>query len=601
MLVPEILRSARRYIENYDWIRLIDDWQKDAEKNFWYLHLAITVNVDTPLFPPVSEWYFIADEYFPDSEVKVFPAVENSIQTTLYHQAKNNRISSNGLWRMGDICIRENTLKEFSQMPYGTEELLIASIIRTRQWLEAAASNLLVKEGDRFELPSFLPCNSKSFIFKENSESFAIWTNVKYNIGTVNLCEHKINEYLFFRPTIFYDKTGNYVFHMDWGNYFTKYNNPVKSHLGIWILLNKIPVIKDWQTPSTFSELCEITNDNQINLLEEIKIIVMSNEVKFRDNAHHFLLIGFPIPAFFGSESVQVMWEAIQLPILLGMNEKIIKGFRNNPIGRWETDRRLRLKSDTQLDWCDSSNWDTSAITQRGGLPYIVTRMKVLVIGAGCIGSMISELLVREGVTNIDIVDDDILQIGNLTRHTLSIDDIEQYKADSLCKHLAQINPNVICKSIKERISKRTDASLFSKYELIIDCSAAVQVLDIISTIEWKKDFFFVSASMSVGANNFFITLNHGRRFMFDDFINTINAYTSNDTITNPNTLPRDGIGCWHPAFPARMDDIISGVSLCVKAIQRFIEIDNRSSLVLVFSKNNDSYDSSFHIKEELS
>ena len=601
MSVPDILRSARRYIEDYDWIKLLEDWQEDKESSSWYLHLSIHIDISTHLFPSDSEWYFIADNAFPSSEVKVFPSVKNSIQTTLYHQAKNDRIADNGLWRLGDICIRENTLSELSHMPYGSEELLIVSIIRTRQWLEAAAKGTLIQMGDRFELPSFRPSNCKNLIYKEDEDSFEHWQSMKVKVGLVRLHEHEINEFQYYRPSIFFDLDNNYIFRMDWGSYFTKFNEPSQSTIGISVLLNEVPVIRDWQSPSTFKELIAVAKRNNINLLDELKNCIVKNEKKFRDGERHFLLIGFPVPEFFGSENVQIVWVAIWLPRLTGINGKVINGFRCNEKGRWETDKRTILKPDIMIDWCDCNNWDSTSILQRGSLPSDIAEMRVLIIGAGCVGAMVAELLVREGVSHIAVVDDDTLQVGNLTRHTLTINDLELYKADSLCKHLAEINPNVSTKAFIKKITEESDLHTFGDYNLIIDCSASPQVLRAVSNINCEKEIFFASISLSLGAQQFFIALKRGCHFEFDDYANVINSYTDASDDIDPNTFPRDGIGCWHPAFPARMDDIVMGAAISVKTLEDFIEDDNRSSVVLVYSKKQDGYCSTFHIVEEVS
>lgn len=601
MSVPDILRSARRFIEDYDWIKLLDDWQEDKESSSWYLHLSIHIDISTHLFPSDSEWYFIADNAFPSSEVKVFPSVKNSIKTTLYHQAKNDRIADNGLWRLGDICIRENTLSELSHMPYGSEELLIASIIRTRQWLEAAAKGTLVQLGDRFELPSFCTLNCKNLIYKEDEDSFKHWQSVKSKVGLVRLNEHEINGFQYYRPSIFLDVENNYIHRMDWGSYFTRYNESSKSTIGMWILLDEIPVIRDWQSPSTIKELLSVANRNNLNIIESLKNCIFTNENQFRDGERHFLLIGFPVPEFFGSANKQIAWEAIQLPRLTGIDGKVINGFRCNETGRWETDKRAILKPGLVLDWCDCNNWDSTSILQRGSLPSDMAEMRVLMIGAGCVGSMVAELLVREGVSHIAIVDDDTLQIGNLTRHTLTINDLELYKADSLCKHLAEINPNVSTKAFTVKIKESTDILSFGKYDLIIDCSASSQVLKAVSTINSEREIYFASISLSLGAQQFFIALKHGCHFEFDDYVNAVNSYTKSDNNIDANTFPRNGVGCWHPAFPARMDDIAMGATLSVKSLEQFIKEDNRSSVVLVYSKMKEGYCSTFNLKEELS
>ena len=600
MIIPDILRKARRYIEDYDWIELLDDWQRDEKCKSWYLHLSISLDVDTHLFPAKSEWYFIVDNEFPDSEVKVYPSVQNSIETTLYHQAKNSIIAENGLWRLGDICIRENTLESFFQMPYGSDKLLIVSILRARQWLEAACAGSLVKKGDKFELPPFSASSKIKVVYKENRSSFIDRMLLETKAGIVQIREHEIGDSHYMRPTMFFSNSNMYVFHMDWGSCFSNYNEPVNSTVGIWIILKNIPVIKDWQTPSVFEELFAVAKINQIDLKDEIRNIVIQNEKQFRDGTRHFLLIGFPVPEYFESENVQLVWEAIRLPLLTAMDGNVCNGFRRNAVGRWENDKRFVLKPDMLLDWCVCKNWDSSEITQRGALPSCITDMRILIIGAGCVGSMMSELLVREGVQYIVIVDDDILEIGNLTRHTLSIDDVNQNKAKALCRHLANINPNVKTKSIEKKIRDVNDIQGFKEYDLIIDCSASSSVLKAFSRMEWDRDIFMASVSLSIGAKYFFISLQKGKHFEFKDFIDTINSYTKEDEEFDPNLFPRDGVGCWHPAFPARMDDVVSGVALSIKAIQHFIENSNYASAVLVYGKDDDGYDSSYHLLKEI-
>ena len=69
------------------------------------------------------------------------------------------------------------------------------------------------------------------------------------------------------------------------------------------------------------------------------------------------------------------------------------------------------------VEWSYSQNWNQNQILNRGMFKRRVIRKKYAIIGAGAIGSMVSELLVRSGVWKLLIMDGDILSVGNLSRH----------------------------------------------------------------------------------------------------------------------------------------------------------------------------------------
>ena len=61
-----------------------------------------------------------------------------------------------------------------------------------------------------------------------------------------------------------------------------------------------------------------------------------------------------------------------------------------------------------------------------------IKNSKILVLGAGGVGSHICEALVRNGFKKITIVDNDILEQTNLNRHSYAFStDIGEYKGSS--------------------------------------------------------------------------------------------------------------------------------------------------------------------------
>lgn len=91
----------------------------------------------------------------------------------------------------------------------------------------------------------------------------------------------------------------------------------------------------------------------------------------------------------------------------------------------------------------------TSAIGNQIGL----LNRKVIVVGAGSLGSYVCEELVRSGVKNLTIIDFDKFEPENLMRHRLSYGYNSFPKAIGLSIKLKQIHPEVVVNSIEKYVS----------------------------------------------------------------------------------------------------------------------------------------------------
>ena len=79
---------------------------------------------------------------------------------------------------------------------------------------------------------------------------------------------------------------------------------------------------------------------------------------------------------------------------------------------------------------------------------------KVLIVGAGGLGSPVVEFLSRAGVGSIGIVDDDKVSLSNLHRQSLyNTSDIGKFKVKIAKDKIKTINPNVKVKIYKVRLS----------------------------------------------------------------------------------------------------------------------------------------------------
>jgi len=97
---------------------------------------------------------------------------------------------------------------------------------------------------------------------------------------------------------------------------------------------------------------------------------------------------------------------------------------------------------------------------------------KVLIVGAGGLGTKISEILSRSGVGNINILDYDILDITNLQRQSLyDEDDLAKPKVISLVNKLKKINKDININYINEKLIASNAPKLLNSYDLIIDAT----------------------------------------------------------------------------------------------------------------------------------
>ncbi len=97
-------------------------------------------------------------------------------------------------------------------------------------------------------------------------------------------------------------------------------------------------------------------------------------------------------------------------------------------------------------------------------------RSKVLVIGAGGLGSPAAYYLAAAGVGTLGIVDSDVVDATNLQRQILhSTARIGQSKVDSAKETLEALNPDVSIVGYKERLTSENIDSIISDYDVVLD------------------------------------------------------------------------------------------------------------------------------------
>lgn len=124
----------------------------------------------------------------------------------------------------------------------------------------------------------------------------------------------------------------------------------------------------------------------------------------------------------------------------------------------------------------------------------------VLIIGLGGVGSYAVEALVRSGISNLIIVDNDTISLTNLNRQLMAYhSNIGNFKTDEIEKRILSINPNANITKITEFIDMSNINKLFETHvDYVVDaCDTLMVKLELIRICK-KKDIKLIS-SMGTG------------------------------------------------------------------------------------------------------
>ena len=112
-------------------------------------------------------------------------------------------------------------------------------------------------------------------------------------------------------------------------------------------------------------------------------------------------------------------------------------------------------------------------------------RSHVAVFGLGGVGSYAVEALVRSGVGELTLIDDDTVALTNLNRQLEALHStLGQSKAEAIAARCRDINPSVVLHPIVGRYEAAGRERFFdAKYDYILDCIDLVSCkLDLIET-----------------------------------------------------------------------------------------------------------------------
>ncbi len=125
-------------------------------------------------------------------------------------------------------------------------------------------------------------------------------------------------------------------------------------------------------------------------------------------------------------------------------------------------------------------------------------KSRVLVVGAGGLGSPVAIYLTALGVGNIGIVDYDKVEVSNLARQIIyNSKDIKKKKSSTTIKKLKLINSDIKFKSFEKKLTSKNINNIAKNFDLIVDGSDNFRTRFLINDYCLIKKKILISGAIS--------------------------------------------------------------------------------------------------------
>lgn len=398
---------------------------------------------------------------------------------------RNNRHqnpSTPGSNLSGDLCIFQDG---FSDWSFGTscEEI----IQRATQWFlkyenGSLGQELAPPEIERYyssEYKLFKPqvVVAQSLIDLENKETgHYIWIPTKSGkfsyIATLNKnisTEMKVSELLRLIEIVTPNDSGS----------------SSEMVTGKWFFLNQEPFS---QLPHSLSDLLTLINHN----IKSISLQLLISEIE----------IGIlkQIALCYKTDFDSIHWLFFNFTYITPPKTRkgVVAGFRKDASYK----KALISNQLSRLKIYPVHLLSKKAIFRRAAyLPLEKLNMtKVLILGCGTIGSRVADLLTKSGIGKLYLADDDILKVGNVSRHILPLNCIGQPKAEAVKTYLLQRNPFLEIDYLNGDITDDSSSLWLGKAiqetDLVISCigNDAIESWVNIATMSYSKRTLYCRA-----------------------------------------------------------------------------------------------------------
>lgn len=572
----------------------VEDGPKfDEQVKRWVVTITLRRDPGAEFVGAATRWCVLLDNDYPFGRISFYPAAKGGMTATFPHQSQNVLGQARRDWREGRLCL---------DTPFGGERRAIVvrdpvgdaaqrlrwHAERAVEWLHRAATGQLLAVDDPFELPDRPHTTARAWlrervVHDECARSFSAWSGRSGSFGIARFGVPKdIGNVIAIQS--FEDKRSEVV--RAWSGRELCGFPQGRSVNGFWWMWPQPAVIRPWQALGTWRDLRRAAKAMNVDVDTMLRWLFPQLR---GSKSSAILMLGYPIPKRMGEDACEVHWDALLLPRLPEAAGQP-RGFRPNARGWWQRDRYGKFADAVALEYLHTSNWSGDRLQARGRLPSEVRDCKIAVIGVGALGSLLSEMLVRAGVKTIALIDEDVLESGNITRHVATLVDVGRSKVPVVAQRLRQISPTVRVAEFNENLPSDIGAieTQLDEYDIIIDCTSSDVALSTLERAWWSIPRTFASFSLGFAGKRLFAFGVSGNRFPHSDFATSVRPWIEQESKEwNDNGEVLEGAGCWSPLFPARYDDVVLAAAVCVKELEALVRTKPREPRLRVFAQRS--------------
>lgn len=557
--LPANLQVGIRTLEDVLGFTLEGPWQQLGD--LWTTTCRVDINDASEHVDAMTRWSLVLSDRYPHGPLRIWRAPDSGLRGAFPHELVKDvpclitRAQPLGRW-------------DTDPEPFDAYGRLAWHAVRLVRWVEKAACSELLRPGDLFGHPLIDNMDKgQSINTLEDHCSLDVWKSHFGQSGEVKLLSDSRDHHS--RYAVEFSYGGQNILTPPWGSWVTSLG---KSAIASWVLLGEPPFLPPWGFPATWGEMRETLQTQGIALDPILRQAVGRGLA-----GAPLVMLGYPVPSVVGGTASRIEWQACALPPLGGMAKA--RGFRDTPKSRWLKARQDHLGSRRAVTWHLSQNHQPDELGSRGFLPEAVRTQRYALIGAGALGSAIAEHLGRTGVTDIVILDKDSIQTRNLVRHTLTLHDVPQNKAEQVAGRLRAITALVRPVAFGEQFPPSSEAATHAVEgaDVIIDTTGEEQVLADLGQRRWSAPKAIISLSLGWKAQALYAYAERTPRFNARSFHEAIDPHVSADLeAKGSEPAPMEGIGCWSPVFPALHTDVQLLAAVGATFVREFLESQDK-------------------------
>lgn len=346
------------------------------------------------------------------------------------------------------------------------------------------------------------------------------------------------------------------------------------QEIGVWVYIDQEPFVYRSKMAGTWRELSRFLPQAFMQELAHRKEVFRHGQglgaMEFL-----FVMIGYQIP---GSNN-EVHWLLAKVPMI------------NIPIsGQHIGPEFIGEYTDQEIVWCYTSNASYKRFFGRGGFSPTLTGSRILILGAGSIGSSLAVTLTRGGARDITVVDGQTVEPGNICRSTYTCSNNHTLKCLALVHQLFKISPYV---EVGCHVKDKGSAIVLSKsltpewiqitrerlepFDWIFDCTADDELCYALDKIHPRG--IMLNLSVTDEAKEF-VCVTGNEIYRQKEIL--FGRFNQNDADYY------EGTGCWNPTFRASYFDINAGLQLALKNIDAKVKNGMMQRTFFIRSEEND-------------